>query len=120
LARHPLNDPTPAGATDARVGARTENDRVETRSLSGICRDGHEARPVEGRPASGGDGCRRGVPKLVSALTERQGDKTRVVAFLHSHQDAALALRTRIRDDRPHVSGRRNGFATHFKDHVAG
>ena len=44
LARHPLNDPTPAGATDARVGVQDGKRSVPTqaRPLSRISRDGHE------------------------------------------------------------------------------
>lgn len=30
---------------------------------SDVCRDGHDARPVEGRPTGGGDGCRWASPK---------------------------------------------------------
>jgi hypothetical protein len=64
MTRHPLNDPTPAGATDARVGVRVESARTrKVRSLSENARDGHEARPVWDRSASGGDECRRHAPK---------------------------------------------------------
>src|SRR5262249_60756762 len=74
----PRRDPTPAGATDAGVGVRTESSRaVEACPLSGNCRDGHDARPVEGRPTGGGDGCRQAVPKFDSTACERKGNEAR-------------------------------------------
>jgi hypothetical protein len=104
----PLNDSTPAGATDAGIGARTESSSAffNARSLSGNCRDGHEARPVEGKPTDGGDGCRQDVPKLESALDNRQGDETRIVTLLYSHQDAALTFRTCTRNNFANLCGR--------------
>jgi trimethylamine:corrinoid methyltransferase-like protein len=62
LARHPLYDPTPAGATVAGVGVRIESGRtdrlltVASARFRNKGRDGHEARPVEGEPPAGATG----------------------------------------------------------------
>jgi len=62
LARHPLNDPTPAGATIARVGVRFE----APGSMDPPAFDeevGTGTRPVPLRcTAGGGDGCQRHAP----------------------------------------------------------
>src|SRR5450631_3659558 len=48
LARHPLNDPTPAGATIARVRVQTGSRRtIRFAGFPELGRDGHKARPVE-------------------------------------------------------------------------
>ena len=51
LARHPLNDPTPAGATVA--GAKRVCRQIRVRPFGEERRDGHKARPVQGVPAVG-------------------------------------------------------------------
>ena len=107
--RHPLNDPTPAGATDARVGARIGSGSVPLpHSRSATSRDGRDARPVEVGPPAGATDAGSTSSKLLSAATKRQGDKARVVTLLHPDQHAALAFRTRAGDDITHIGRRRD------------
>src|SRR5262249_28035782 len=118
--RHPRRDPTPAGATDAGVGVRTESSRaVEACPLSGNCRDGHDARPVEGRPTGGGGGCRPAGPQLASNDVRRNGNEARTFTLFHPHKDAALTFRARALNDFPHVSRRRHGLSTNLEDYIA-
>jgi len=70
---------------------------------SGICRDGHDARPVEGSPIGGGRRMPAGVPKLISAADKRQGDEPRVVTLFHAKQNAALSFSARTSDHIAHV-----------------
>ena len=86
LARHPLNDPTPAGATDARVGV-LEKDR-----------DGHEARPVEVDPPAGATDASGTSPNLTcSPAADRQSDEAGVVTRFHPQQHGAFAFGTGAR-----------------------
>ena len=62
--RHPLNDPTPAGATDARVGVRYGSKRRAR--ASGITPGRARGPSRWKRSARGGDGCRRNAPNLFS------------------------------------------------------
>ena len=50
--RHPLNDPTPAGATDARVGARTESGQIKAR-LQEFAGTGTKPVPLRADPPAG-------------------------------------------------------------------
>src|SRR5262245_49390754 len=50
--RHPLNDPTPAGATDAGVGARTESGAIQAR-LQEIDGTGTKPAPLRADPPAG-------------------------------------------------------------------
>ncbi len=107
--RHPLNDPTPAGATDARVGAQVGSGSVRLpHSRSVICRDGRDARPVEGEPPAGATDAGSTSSNLLSAAAKRQRDKARVVTLLHADQHAALAVRSRAGDDIAHIGRRRD------------
>ena len=105
--RHPLNDPTPAGATDARVGAPIERGPCGLAHGRFVnCRDGRDARPVEVEPPAGATDAGGTSPKLLSAATEWQGDKAHVVPFLHANQHAALAFRFGTGNDIADVRGR--------------
>jgi hypothetical protein len=121
LARHPLNDPTPAGATDAGVGVAygKQMDR-QARRLSGISWDGHEARPVE---VDGRRGRRLPAarPNLkTSAVADRQSDEAGVVTRFHPQQHGTFAFRARAGDFLAHVGGRGNGLAGDLQNDVAG
>ena len=112
LARHPLDDPTPAGATVAGYGVRSD------RLRSGFCRDGPKPAPLRLHHRRGR---RMPVEPLKPlALADWQGDEAGVLTRLHANQDAALAFGTRTREDRAYVGGRGNRFASNFKDDVAG
>ena len=116
---HPLRDPTPAGATDAGVGVRTESSRApKARPLSEIAGTGVTPVPLRADPPAGATEAGR-RPQIHSAAGERQGNETHAVTFFHSDQDAALTLRARARDKVTHVSGRRHGLAGNLEDHVA-
>ena len=88
LARHPLNDPTPAGATDAGVGVLAGPGDRQAPEFGGT-----GARPVPLRPFH-----RRGRRMPVkrpqahsSAVADRQRDEAGALALLHPHQHGALA-----------------------------
>ena len=103
--RHPLYDSTPAGATDARVGAPFESGPSENHSrnfagtgaLPAPLRSDHRRgrRMPAGRPQS-----------RVSAAAQRQRDEASVVTLLHADQDCPFALCPRSRDDLAHVCRR--------------
>jgi hypothetical protein len=101
--RHPLNDPTPAGATDARVGAPIGSGSVPLHTRSLISRDGRYARPVEVGPPAGATDASSTSSKLLLAAAKRQGDEARIVTLLHPHQHAPLAFRPRAGHDIAHI-----------------
>jgi hypothetical protein len=63
------------------------------RSASEICRDGHEARPVEVVSSTGATDA-DGTPRARSTVPDRQGDEARVVTLFQPYQDRVLAFRT--------------------------
>src|SRR6516164_5223545 len=120
--RRPLNDPTPAGATDARVGVHLRKAATGHRAAPppDKSRDRHEARPVEAH-------CRRWrpiptahAPEHFLAAADRQGYEAGVVTRFHPYQHAALALRACAGDDFAYFGRRRNGLAGDLQDDVAG
>jgi hypothetical protein len=105
--RHPLNDPTPAGATDAGVGVRIgkRGGPMRPAPLPGNCRDGHKARPDGVVPPAGatdaGDAspnsfvCRQAWPTGSATKRVLSPDFTRIrTVRLPSVRALVIILRT--------------------------